>query len=80
MLRAQADQIFAGKGLVTAIDYEGNTVAGVADPDQIAPHVIWREVEFDGFVETMEDNVEIMPGVVGFRLTRDVKFKPIGEK
>jgi hypothetical protein len=74
------DQIFAGIGLVTAIDYEGNTVQGVAMPQQIAPHVVWRDVQFDGFHETTEDDVEIMPGVRGFKITRDVRFKPSEEE
>lgn len=73
------ERVFAGKGLITAVNEEGDTCDGVADPEQIAPHVVWRDVRFAGFEETTEEDAEIMPGVHGFRLTRVAKFEPTDE-
>lgn len=74
------DRIFAGKGLLTAVNEAGETCEGLVDPEVIAPHVIWRAVRYVGITEHVEENVEIMPGVTGFKVTREAQFEPEEDK
>jgi len=73
---ARPDLVYAGKGLITAVNERGETCPGVAEPDQIARHVVWRAVRFAGYEDTEENDVEIAPGLYGVRLKRAVKFEP----
>jgi hypothetical protein len=59
--RQHPERIFAGKGLITAVNENGDSVEGVADPSQIEPHIIWR----DG------DDGSVLSDVIWFRKTEE---------
>jgi hypothetical protein len=54
--KAEPERIYAGKGLISAVDANGNLISGVAEPEAVQPHVRWLNVRFLGF----EDHQSVM--------------------
>ena len=70
------DIVYAGKGVIVAVNVYGETCNGVAEPKQIARHVVWRAVRFAGYEDSTEEDVEIAPGLYGTKIKRSVRFDP----
>jgi hypothetical protein len=67
-----------GRGLITGM--RGSETIGIEVPVSVVEaSVMWLDAEFTGFEETVEDDVEIMPGIRGQRRTRTPTFRRKGD-
>lgn len=74
-------QPLAGKGLLMGSNEDGDTVSSTMDLDKVKDLIVgFQELSVQGFVTKEEDNVEIMPGVKGFRITNTPVFGPAEPK
>jgi hypothetical protein len=53
----KTDEIFAGKGVVVAINTSGEMTSGVSHPDYLATRVVWRDVRYVGVEDKVEDGL-----------------------
>jgi hypothetical protein len=68
------DRIYAGKGLITAVNTEGDECDGVSAPEEIAPHIVWRAVRFIGITTREDDVVDPILGPVR-KITHTPQFE-----
>lgn len=73
---ADYPQPLAGRGLILAIDDEGETIGTELDIVLVRASVSFPAVEFTGMSTTHEDNVEMPWGGTGFRVNIVPHFRP----
>jgi hypothetical protein len=69
-------QPLANRGLILGFNEEGDTVSCTLDMDEVKRKVSFTELSVQGFTTKEEDNVEIMPGIKGFRISNTPVFGP----
>ena len=51
------EKVYAGKGLIAAIDVDGEMVYGVSTPVEITKRVVWRSLRYLGIEDVREGDV-----------------------
>lgn len=73
-------QPLAGKGLVLGVDREGETIGSNFELEELQPLVSFTELSVQGWKTEHEDDVEILPGIRGFRHRTEPIFGPPDEE
>lgn len=74
-------QPLAGRGLILGVDKEGESIGSTLELSDVENLVEeWMELSVEGFITKEEDNVEIYPGVRGFKISSTPVFGPPKDK